>query len=108
MEFTIKGEKVAGKLSVFALMLYEQEFEGADMLQEFYGVVDEENGGGIMPSKLWIATVKAMWACIKTADDSTPSFNTWAKENDDFNIMEVYETIQKEINEKLFRSAPAA
>ena len=83
MQFSIDGKKVDAQASVFTLVLYEQEF-GKDMIKDLFGktsIDDVEQDGAYIDFTLnnWAAIPRVLWAMRKTADNSVPRYQEWAK-----------------------------
>lgn len=107
----VNGEKVAAEYSVWTLALYEQEFGGANMLADLFGVVALE-GEKSKPKALsldftaqdWTTLARVLWAGAKTADDSTPSFAAWAKSAKDIDMFEVANKVPIDVMQACFRT----
>lgn len=73
-------------LGVHAMMLYEQEF-GSDIIKDLFGRVvlrrqaDDPDVEFAMDYRdtNWTAAVKALWAGLKSADESVPPFREWER-----------------------------
>lgn len=101
--------KVEIEASVWTLAVYEQEFH-TDLIQDFYGKVmleEDEDGTGALifnyNSKNWYCILKALWACIKANNDTTPSFREWAKNTKGFNMHKIWASLAEVFNENFFR-----
>lgn len=80
-----QGEKEI-VLSVYTMMLYEQEF-GSDIIKDLFGraVLRKEDDEDVVfavdyRDTNWTAVVKVLWASLKAADDSVASFKQWQKD----------------------------
>lgn len=116
-ELEIGGKTYKAEVSFYTAQLYEAEFQ-ADLIKDFFGVQanegmlttdDEGDIATIDFTKInWLAATKAMWAAIKTADDSAPSYTAWMKKTSGANMWLVREQIALEIADCFFRAeAPA-
>ncbi len=114
IEVEVNGETLKASYSVWALSLYEQEFGGANMLEDLFGVQEfekpaggkgegrtEEGGGDSFRLDFgandWATLMRALWAGAKNEDDSLPSFKEWAKSAVDFNIFEIAGSVPAEV-----------
>lgn len=123
-------------VSVKSLMLYEQEFGGRDMIKDVYGRVSLRKSDVKALEKLdtveeaeefvetgdsdeilmeldyrntnWTALIRALWACLKTADDSLPPFKEWEQGVGDIDLFSVSNQIVPELNRKFFRAGVSA
>lgn len=102
------------RLSVLTLMLYEQEFDGADMLADVLGRQDVSGGGADADDGTvdfsgvrWGALARALWAALKTADDSVPPFSEWAASVDGIDLPAVNAALGPEMVRKFFRPRSA-
>ena len=100
------------EVSVYTLVLYEQEFDGRDLIKDVFGKVelrDDSKDDDVVMS-LDYRTVnrtyltKALWAALKTADDSVPHFDKWVKEVGAINMWSLAGDFTAAINANLFRS----
>lgn len=100
------------EVTFYTALLYEQEFS-KDMLQDFFGVQGIDgpiaaDGDSIITIDFtkvnWEASMKALWAAMKTADPSTPSFSEWMKNAKGANLWLIREQLAGEISECFFRS----
>lgn len=99
-------------LSVHTLMLYEQEFNGADMIQDYYGlsIARKQEYGDDVETVLdfrnvnWTALVRVLWAALKTADDSLPPFAEWEAGLPDIDLFAVNRELGPEVMRRFFRS----
>lgn len=104
MEFTVRygGGEHQAVAALHSLDIYEQEF-GRDLIKDVYGVVKvteddvkgaTDAGDGVLlrvdyTAVNWTALLRATWACLKNADDSTPRYDTWVKQADGINLQEL-------------------
>ena len=113
-EVSIGGETRNAKVTFYTALVYENEF-GKDMLKDFFGVQAikdpiEEDGGVVSVDFTqinWSAASKALWAALKTADDSTDPYGIWVKKSSGANMWIVYEQLAAEIADCFFRSEAA-
>lgn len=106
-----QGE-IEAKVSAWTLVIYEQEFDGADMIQDLFGreVIREveEDEGIIMAFDYrdmnWTNSIKALWAAVKCADDSVKPFKMWVKELGDIDLWKIMGEFLPEVNARLFLS----
>lgn len=102
-------------VSPWTLVIYEQEFK-ADMIQDLFGKVvvrDEEEEEGAVTvfdyrDTNWTSVAKALWACLKAADDNLPPFKKWATTIGDLNMLKVAYTLIPVVSDGLFRSGGTA
>ena len=108
---TDKGSFEA-KYNFYTLYLYEQEFDGRDMIQDVYGdgtVVSDSTGAYLNIAAVnWTAIVKALWAGAKCADPRTPRFSDWAAQDNGIDLFNVAGDVVAEMNKELFRFGVAA
>lgn len=108
------GEKTYEvELSLYTLVVYEDEFDGANMLADFYGVerLKKPDKDSDVLFELdysdfnWTNGIRAFWAGVKTADKSTPPFAKWVKTVDgDVNMLDVMRgEFFDYMNERFFR-----
>ena len=112
-EIEIGGETYKAEVSFYTAQLYEAEFQ-ADLIKDFFGIQfnegpvksdDGENIAAIDFTKInWFAATKAMWAALKTADESAPGFQTWLRRTSGANLWLVREQIAVEIADCFFRA----
>lgn len=120
MEFKVYyggGEHTAAA-GLDALTVYEHEFH-ADLIQDVYGVIDVTEGdleGAVKRSGAaddviltidftktnWTAVVRAVWACLRSADSTVPGFSTWSKQTSDLNLREMNEAALPAFEESFF------
>lgn len=93
------GEGPVGfEVSFWTLLLYEEEFDGADLIAD------------IMPKDgtvRWASAIRALWACLKAHDDATPPVGEWARGVTGVNMPAVLGTVMPAIQDGLFREAAA-
>ena len=82
-------------LSVYAMMLYEQEFKSDPIHDLYQGDFND----------VWFpAVTKVLWAGLKAADDSIPSYAKWAREVSGVNLRDISNQLVPELNDAFFRS----
>lgn len=100
------------EVSFYTAVLYEQEF-CKDMLQDFFGVQGTEGPIGVDGDAIvtidftkvnWGAATKALWAAMKTADPSIPSYQLWVKNTKGANMWLIREQLANEIGDCFFRA----
>lgn len=109
MEIELNGKKVEFKVTVLTTVLYEQEF-GSDIIKDLFGKVVQEDSNDVVfdyTTTNWTATLKALWAAIKTANPSTPNFSDWAAGCDGIDLFEVSGVLMPEVMKGLFRNTAA-
>lgn len=116
-EVEIGGKKVKADVSFYTAQLYEVEFR-SDLIKDLFGTQDlkpnvEMDGETVLKidftSINWLATAKVLWAAIKTADESTPSYTSWMKATKGLNMWLVSELLSAEVADCFFRAeAPGA
>jgi hypothetical protein len=120
------GEKQV-EISFMTCLVYEHEFK-ADLIADVMGsvkfrsnVLSSADGVVEMPveqvdddfvfdyhSISWVTSVKALWACLKTADASVPSFMAWAATlPPSIDMWEIVTFIRREVETRLFRHGAA-
>lgn len=110
VELEINGEKVQAVYSVWTLALYEQEFDGANMLSDLFGVVEinakAKNAAMTLDftANDWTKLAKAVWAGVKCADDSTLPFKEWARKATDIDMFEIANKVPLEVMRRCFRA----
>lgn len=116
IELEIGGQAVKAVYSVWTCMLYEQEFDGANMLSDLFGVMkfeapaEEPAEPAAEPVTIdftgedWNAVMRAAWAGIKAADDKTPPFKEWARSATDMNMFDVSNAVHAEAMRRCFRT----
>jgi len=96
--------------STYTLVIYEQEFDGADMIKDVFGRIeitrDEKTDDVIAvfdyTKTNWTALLKALWASLKAADDSIEPFVEWAKNTGSINLSDVSVQLIPEIRRNCF------
>lgn len=120
MEFQVyyEGSNHAALAGLDALTIYEQEFR-ADLIQDVYGIVDitEADLEGALKRAgaaddvvitidytrtNWTALTRAVWACLKSKDESIPSFAVWRKKTEGLNLRELSEAALPVFEETFF------
>ena len=113
MEVTLNGERVECALSVHTLMLYETEFDGADLIADVSGkvmasdFVEDEDLVFDFTRVPWTKVMQAMWAMVKTVDDTLPHFDGWSKEITQLDSWEIRDVVNGAVNDAFFHSAAA-
>lgn len=111
----IGGKEYEAEVSFYTAQIYEAEFR-ADIIKDLFGEQDlsspfELDGDEVVKIDFttvnWLAMTKALWAALKTADDSTPGYQVWMKKTSGTNLWVVQELIGAEVADCFFRS-PAA
>lgn len=96
-------------VSVLTLTLYEQEFQ-SDLIQDLFGRVSVEDTDASENEIIlldfsrtnWTAVTRCLWACLKTADPSLPSFKSWASSLGKVNLFDLKEELIPVVMENLF------
>lgn len=103
--------------SVETLLIYEQEFGGADMIKDLFGRVvvrsKADQGDDVILAldyrdTNWTAALKALWAGEKTADPDTPPFREWSRKVGDVNLYKVTNAVVPEVQARFFRAGDTA
>ena len=119
----INGVKHDAKVTFYTAQLYELEFR-ADLIQDLFGIQTAEQsiefeaeGEGeertVRVARIdftkvsWAAVMKVLWAAIKTAEPSTPSYAQWTKGASGVNLWLVQEQVGEEVSDCFFRSGAA-
>lgn len=91
-------------VSVEALVRYEMEFDGADMIQECLGRIEQVGSSSMFDftQTSWTKLAKAIWACEKTANPSLPGFMEWARSVEDFDLIAVRTEFMTELVRRFF------
>lgn len=93
-------------------VLYEQEF-GKDMIQDVFGRIsfgqdDVVKDGEVFVMNFtntnWTASIRALWACLKTADDSVDPFEIWVKKQGSLDMDEIQNYVATEVVKQFFPS----
>lgn len=126
----VDGHETDAIMSVYTLALYEQEFQGADLIKDIFGKVEvtegeiaaameggpgegvgEDRGGQdgavvvIDYGKTnWTALTRCAWACLKAANDRVRPFSEWSREGHDLNLFDAAGEIFPEANRAFFRA----
>lgn len=115
------GEKQV-EVSIMTCLVYEHEFK-SDLIADVMGkakfssnVLADKTGSIEIPvdsvdddfvfdyhSVPWLTSIKALWACLKTADASVPSFTAWAATLPAIDMWEIVAFIRREVEARLFR-----
>lgn len=113
-EVSIDGKKVKAEVSFKTAVLYESEFR-KDLLKDFFGDAlkaneqvefdDDMNVVNIDFERInWSAATRALWAAIKTADDSAPNYYEWSDETKGVNLWLVRDALAGEVADCFFRA----
>jgi len=108
---TINGERRECALSALTMVIYELEFDGADLIADISGKVmadDFKVDDGVVfdfSSVPWTKVLRAAWAMLKTVDDSVPHFEQWARETTQFDSWEFRRVVNNAVNENFFHIA---
>lgn len=93
------GEGPRGlECSFWTLLVYEEEFQGHDL------ITDMHPQDGRVP---WSTAIKATWACLKAADESTPPFKQWAKSVSGVDMPSMISGVVAVVEDGLFRKGSA-
>lgn len=84
--------------SFWTLLVYEEEFQGHDLITDMHPT------DGRVP---WSTAIKATWACLKSADDSTPAFKDWARAVSGVDMPSMISGVVAVVEDGLFRKGPA-
>lgn len=107
VEIEIDGEKRQAIASVLTLTLYEQEF-GKGLIEDLFGKVKastkEDDVVLDFTTTDWTAMMRALWACLKTADDSVPCFAQWQREATGLSVFDVSALLNREFSGAFFRA----
>lgn len=103
--------EVEALLSVYTLSIYEQEFK-ADLIQDLFGraVLREEKDEEDVIFAIdyrdtnWTALTRVLWASLKAADDSLPSFKEWSKGVGSIDLNAAHRAIVPEAMRQFFRA----
>lgn len=119
MDIKINGEVKEAVFSLETLSLYEEEF-GRDLLQDVMGKAtfdpnaEAENAEkaerGVITIDYteanWLAVIRALWAALKVADQSLPSYKSWSKGISAVNMAYINNLVVPEVIDKFFRPQP--
>lgn len=96
-------------INFYSLYVYEQEFNSS-LLGDVFGVIKFSNDGEVdsgneldLRKTNWVAITKALWACVKSANDKTPRYASWAKQVHGLNILQIAADFIPEIKAEFFR-----
>lgn len=111
MKIDYGNGEVEALLSVFTLTVYEQEFK-ADLIQDLFGravLREEKDEEGVLfaidyRDVNWTALTRVLWAALKAADDSLPSFKEWSKGVGSIDLNAVHRAIVPEAMRQFFRA----
>lgn len=116
IEVEINGKKKKATYTVWALCLYEQEFNGANLIADLFGKVeiptlDGEDDTDVAPAltidftqNKWTTYLRVLWAGLKAQNDKTPGFDEWAKTVTDINLWSVVNKVSNEVMSHCFRA----
>lgn len=90
-----KGEEKC-LIGVTAMTIYEQQFH-SDIIQDLFGLAQikrEHQDEDVIVSvdyrtTNWTAVIKTLWAGLKAADDSYPSYREWSMNLEAINLNEI-------------------
>lgn len=114
-EFSVDGKQVKAEVTFYTAYLYEAEFK-SDLIKDLFGTQDFEPEIEVSDEKLvkvnftktnWNAVGKALWAAVKTADDSTPGYAAWMKRTKGLNMWLVGMLLSDEVADCFFRAEAA-
>lgn len=100
-------------LNVYTLTVYEQAFDGADLVKDLYGRIDV-NDEGFDGSTLdytkrdWAKVPRILWACMRAADQTVPRYDQWAREAGDVNLGAAWVALVELADRRLFRTGQTA
>lgn len=108
---TINGERRECALSAYTMVLYELEFDGADLIADVSGKVmadefkKDDDVVFDFASVPWGKVLRTAWAMLKTVDDSVPRFEEWARQTTQFDSWEFRRVVNSAVNENFFHTA---
>lgn len=111
MEITINGKSCKAEISVLTLVLYEEEFDGADLIADLNGKVyasDADPDEAVLfdfTKTPWTKLMQGVWALLKTADESVPHFEKWAREVKELNSFEAKQVLSDAVSDAFFHIA---
>ena len=114
-EIEINGKQVKAEVSFYTAYLYEAEFK-RDLIKDLLGVQDdtqfiEFEGDSVAKIDFtcidWNASMRVLWAAVKTANDRTPSFERWMKQAKGVNMLVAREALSLEVSDCFFRTEAA-
>ena len=97
--------EVEVRATPFALMVYEQEFGGRSLVADLMG--DPEAFRDAQSGR-WLELCRALWACMRAADESVGPFVKWAREADGMDLWAVYRQLVPVLADGLFRPRASA
>lgn len=87
-EIVLNGKKYEFKANAMTMLIYEDEFKCSSFLNDFEKLENPLiNKSSNISGRI---LMQMIWACIKTADDSTPEFNEWKKQLQNISMGEIY------------------
>lgn len=111
-DIAINGKTVKAEVSFYTAQIYEAEFK-EDLIKDLFGVQDDSSliefqGDEVVRIDFtqinWLATMKVLWAAIKTVDDATPSYTRWMKKTQGVNLWEARQLLSDEVSDCFFRA----
>lgn len=100
------------RYNFYTLFLYEQEFDGHDLIKDVYGdgsaIVTDDGITFSIAAVNWTAITKALWAGAKSANPRLPRYADWAAQVNGIDLFGVADEVIAEINKELFRFGVAA
>ena len=110
IEVDVGKKKLKGKCTVHTLMIYEQEFDGRDMIKDLFGKVRQPDSDDNLvmdyTNTNWTATLRALWAMLKTQNADTPSFEKWENDfSDEIDLFTIANDVLMEVFDTCFRNA---
>ena len=114
-EVVVNGKKTKAEVTFYTAWIYEAEFQ-SKLIQDYMGgqefdEVGDENGSSIAIVKFdsidWLTMTRVLWAAIKTAKDSTPSYEQWIRKAGGSNLWEARASLDEAITDCFFRSEAA-
>lgn len=109
MKMTVNGVELDAEMSAYTLVLYEEEFDGVDMIADLNGKVraneDEEGVLFDFASVPWKKIMQGSWAMLKTANEKIPHFSKWSKDIREVNMFELRGVLQEAMEDAFFHIA---
>ena len=116
-EIELNSGKRKAEVSFWTAQIYESEF-GGDIIKDFFGmqgnddpVTLDENSEAVLAidfTKInWAASMKVLWAALKTADDAMPSYQAWMRSTKGENLWAIRDQLAYEVFDCFFRTAAA-
>lgn len=119
----IDGKDFEGKVTFYTAQLYEMEFR-SDIIQDLFGIqtaeqpmeIEVDGEGENATARIakidftkisWTAVMKTLWAALKTADSSLPSYSEWMKGSSGVNLWLAQDLIGNEVSDCFFRPSTA-